>query len=628
MKKTILPYGRWNSPFSAASVAAGGIRLREPLWDGKTLYWLEGRPQESGRTAIVCRKYDGTIQDLIPAPFNARTQVHEYGGGSYWVDGNTVYFSNFSDNRLYRLSHGKMDPLTPESLWRYADFQKHPLSPYLVSVVEDHTHSSLNPKNFLACVSTSGNTAPISIAQGCDFYSNPRFSRDGKKLAWLCWNHPYLPWNFTELWVADVSVDGTLKNNQKITGGANESILQPEWTPEGTLLFLSDRDTWWNLYEFANNKIEQLTHEKKELGGPLWVFGESFFALWQDKIVLTYVDQGVNYLAHLDRKTLKLEKLNLPFTDFAYLRVSGDDLAFVGGSPQKPTAIVQYQISTGLVEELRRSVDEQIDTELISVPQTVSFHNRRGQEVFAFYYPPRNPLFDGKADERPPLLVSCHGGPTAATQPVLSFETQFFTSRGFAVINVNYSGSTGYGREYRDRLAGECGVIDVEDCVDAALWLAEQGKADKNRLLIHGGSAGGYITLCAITFHDVFAAAASYFGIADMEMMAQDSHKFESKYDQWLIGPYPAAKETYRARAPLHHVDRLKTPLLILQGLDDKVVPPNQGEKLFDALKKKGILVKYLPFEGEGHGFRKAENIQRALETELAFYLEALGIQG
>jgi dipeptidyl aminopeptidase/acylaminoacyl peptidase len=466
------------------------------------------------------------------------------------------------------------------------------------------------------------------LVSGNDFYSSPRLSPDGKQLAWLTWNHPNMPWDGTELWVAQLRADGSLGQRQQVAGGVDESVFQPQWSPDGVLYFVSDQSGWWNLYraQAGEWRVEPLCEMEAEFGVPQWGFDMSTFAFESARrLICTFVQAGNSYLASLDTETLELEPIEVPYSLLAGLRAAPGRAVFVGGSPTKPEELVQLDLNTGQRYVLRRSEELSVDAGYLAVPRAIEFPTENGLTAHAFFYPPKNRDYAAPPDERPPLFVISHGGPTDARSDVLSWRVQYWTSRGFAVLDVNYGGSTGYGRAYRQRLNGQWGVVDVDDCVNGARYLLGLGLVDGQRLVIRGGSAGGYTTLCALTFRDVFKAGASYFGIGDLEALARDTHKFESRYLDRLVGPYPERRDLYRERSPINFTERLACPVIFLQGLDDQVVPPNQAEMMVQALRAKGIPVAYLPFEGEQHGFRRAENIKRALDAELYFYSRVFG---
>jgi dipeptidyl aminopeptidase/acylaminoacyl peptidase len=622
------PYGSWKSPITSDLIVAGTVSLGQVMLDSEDVYWIESRPAEKGRSVIVRRTPDGETADVTPAPFNVRTRVHEYGGGSYFVSEGAVYFSNFADQRLYRQRVGEQPaPLTPEAAMRYADAVIDRAHNRLICVREDHTTGAREPVSTVAAVSLdSGESQPL--VSGSDFYSSPRLSPDGNQLAWLCWNHPNMPWDGTELWVADVNEDGSLSNHAKVAGGESESIFQPEWSPDGTLYFVSDRTNWWNLYRVRAGSVEAVCPMEAEFGLPQWVFRMSTYAFVSaEQMVCAYVERGVSRLGLLDTATGQLNHFPLPYTRIGDVRADGRHAVFTAASPTEPNSIIEFDLAARRFNVLKRSSDVQLDAGYISIPEAVEYPTANGLTAHAFYYPPANKDFAAPDGERPPLLVEIHGGPTAATSPVFSLGILYWTSRGIGVLDVNYGGSTGYGREYRDRLKGNWGVVDVDDCVNGAKFLAERGEVDANRLCITGGSAGGYTVLCALTLRDVFRAGASHYGVSDLIALDEDTHKFESRYSASLVGPWPAARELYLARSPINHVEKLNVPVIFFQGLEDKIVPPNQAEMMVEALRRKGLPVAYVAFEGEQHGFRQAANIKRALDGELYFYSRVFGFE-
>jgi dipeptidyl aminopeptidase/acylaminoacyl peptidase len=621
---TVAPYGSWRSPISSDRIVRGVVGLSQVRLDGDDVYWMESRPDEGGRNVVVLRKADGLTDDVTPQPFNARSRVHEYGGGDFTVNEGTVYFSNFADQRIYRRAPGgEPEPLTPETGRRFADMVVDKIRNRLISVREDH--AGHDPVNEIVGVDLETGEESVLVS-GNDFYASPRLSPDRGRLAWLTWNHPNMPWDGTELWVCDLGANGAPENATRVAGGHDESIFQPEWSPDGTLHFVSDRTGWWNLYR--EGETEPLCEREAEFGLPQWAFGMSTYAFVSpQRIACSYTERGSSRLALLDTETGELEPVETPYTSIAYVRASeaAGSVVFRGGSPTEPACIVRLDASTGEHEVLRRSGELEIDPGYLSIPEPLEFPTENGRTAHAFFYGPKNSDYAAPEGELPPLLVMSHGGPTATATTDLDPAIQYWTSRGIAVLDVNYGGSTGHGREYRRRLEGMWGVVDVEDCANGASYLAERGLVDGGRLMITGGSAGGYTTLCALTFTDTFAAGASHFGISDVEALAMETHKFESRYLDRLIGPHPERADLYRERSPIHSAQRLSCPVIFFQGLEDEVVPPNQAETMFAALKEKGLPVSYLPFEGEQHGFRRAENIRRALDGELYFYSRVFG---
>ena len=603
------------------------------MFDGDDVYWTEGRPAEAGRNVLVRRAPDGATVDVTPAPFNARTRVHEYGGGAVLVDRGVVIFSNFADQRLYRVAPGGTpEAITPDGALRYADCVVDPARNRLICVREDHSETALaehgEAVNTIAAIALDGSETQHVLVAGNDFYSTPRLSPDGHTLAWLTWHHPNMPWDGTELWIAEVQPDGSLANAVLVAGGKNESIFQPSWSPDGRLYFVSDRSGWWNLYRLDNGGTERLVTMEAEFGVPQWAFGISTYAFESaGRIICTYTQDGIDYLASLDTTTKTLTPLDTPYTGIGSIQAAPEKVLFRGASPTQATALVVFDLATGQQTILKRASAIEIDPGYLSTPQPIEFPTTGGLTAYGIFYPPHNQDYTAPEGEKPPLLVLSHGGPTGATSSALKLGVQYWTSRGFAVLDVNYGGSAGYGRAYRERLNDQWGIVDVDDCANSARYLAEQGLVDPARLAIRGGSAGGYTTLCALTFRDVFHAGASHYGVSDLEGLATDTHKFESRYLDGLIGPYPERRDLYEARSPIHHIAKLNCPVIFFQGLEDKVVPPSQAETMVEALRTKGIPVAYLPFEGEQHGFRRAENIKRALDAELYFYGRIFGFE-
>jgi len=623
------PYGSWTSPITADLIVSGTVGLDAVALDGETVYWIEGRPAEGGRQVIVRRGADGRIEDVTPPGMSARSRVHEYGGGAYTVFEGRVFFSNFADQRLYRQDPGAAPrPLTPSVDMRYADSVPDPRRARLVCVREDHTTGAVEAVNAIVAVRWDGDDRGGQIlAGGNDFYSSPRLSPDGSRLAYLTWNHPNMPWDGTELWVAELNADGSVARGARVAGGLRESIAQPEWAPDGTLYFVSDRTGWWNLYRWRAAGDEPVCPMDAEFAGPQWQFGMSQYAIEPSgRLLCAYRTRTGGRIGVLEPGAREIRPVELAYTSVGSVRCRGGAGWFVGASPTAFPAVVRLDLATGATEAVRRSSELAIDPRYLARPEAIEFPTEGGLTAHAFFYAPTNPDAAGPAGERPPLLVRSHGGPTGSTSTTLDLTTQYWTSRGFAYLDVNYGGSTGYGREYRERLYGQWGVVDVDDCINAARYVVAQGRADGRRLVIRGGSAGGYTTLCAIVFRDAFAAGASHFGIADLEVFRKDTHKFESRYDQQLIGPYPARRDLYYARSPIHFLERMARPLILFQGLEDKIVPPNQAELMFEAVRAKGLPVALIEYPGEQHGFRRAENIKRTLEGELYFLSRVFGI--
>ncbi len=703
----IAGYGSWRSPITSDLIVKGSVGLAQPMIHGDDVYWIEMRPNEGGRNVLVKCAPTG-IEDVTLLPFNVRTRVHEYGGGDYAVHAGLVCFSNFSDQRLYVQSEGAAArAITPAAEMRYADARIDASGKRLICVREDHTLAGREAVNTLVNLQLEGSDdCGQVLVSGNDFYSSPRFSPDSSRLAWLTWNHPNMPWDGTELWTGSFGENQSLTTSGRVAGGIGESIFQPEWSPDGTLYFVSDRSGWWNLYRVSEGgEVETVCEMNAEFGLPQWGFGMSSFAFESaNTIICTYVEKGSSKLALIDTRTKQLEPLDCPYTDIRFLRAAPGQAVMRAGSPtaagaivkldletrnysilrrsnnlqidakyfsvpravEFPTedgltahaffyppknpdyqapegelppllveshggptaaAIVKFDLETRSFSVLRRSNNLEIDAAYFSVPRAVEFPTEDGLTAHAFFYPPKNPDYQAPEGELPPLLVESHGGPTAAAATALSLSIQYWTSRGIAVLDVNYGGSSGFGRVYRERLKGKWGIVDVDDCANGARYLVGRGEVDGDRLMITGGSAGGYTTLCALTFRDTFRAGASHYGVSDVEALAKDTHKFESRYLDGLIGPYPEAKEIYFQRSPINFTGQLSCPVIFFQGTEDKVVPPNQAETMVEALRLKGVPVAYLAFAGEQHGFRQAQNIKRALDGELYFYARVFGFE-
>jgi len=626
MSKRIAPYGSWRSPITARLLVADAVGLGAIHADGDELYWTESRPSEGGRNALVRRSTDGRIADLLPAPWSARSRVHEYGGGAFVADAGEVFFVDDREQCVRVLAPSAATPraLTTVGTRRFADLVVDRARARLLAVCED-TAARPEPESSLVAIALDGGDV-VTLASGYDFYASPRLSPDGSRLAWLAWRHPSMPWDETELWVAELDTDGRPSAARRVAGGNGVSIFQPEWSPDGILYCVSDQSGWWNLYRLDGDAIAPLCPMEAEFGLPQWAFGMTTYAFaGARELLCTYAVRGEWRLARLATDGGRLVPLELPFVSYTGLVASAGRAFFVGGAAAEPSALVEIDLASGAHAIVRRAASIDLDPGYVSVAQAIEFPTSGGRTAHGFYYPPRNRDHEAPAGELPPLRVRSHGGPTAATDGSFKLAIQYWTSRGFAVLDVNYGGSTGYGRAYRERLLGQWGVVDVEDCVAGARHLAAHGLADPARLTISGGSAGGYTTLCALVFHDAFAAGASHYGIGDLAALAADTHKFESRYTDALIAPLPEGEALYHARSPLQHADRLARPVIFFQGLDDRVVPPNQAEAMVAALRTKGLPVAYVPFAGEQHGFRKAENIVRALEAELDFVARILG---
>ncbi|MEC5218092.1 dipeptidyl aminopeptidase/acylaminoacyl peptidase [Actimicrobium sp. GrIS 1.19] len=622
----VAPFGSWTSPITSAAIVAESVGLDQPAIAGDAIFWIEGRAREQGRSVIVRANTEAPATDLTAAGFNVRTRVHEYGGGAMLISGDTIYFSNYADGRLFRQRGADTPtPLTAEGPMRFADAVLDERRQRLICVREDHSEGVREAVNTLVAIDLADGGQTI-LQQGCDFYAAPRLSPDGCTLAWLSWDHPNMPWDGTVLWCAEIGPDGTLAPASAIAGGIDDPVFQPTWSPAGELHFISERSGWWNLYRRRGGAAQALCPMAAEFGRPLWVLGISTYGFDGDgRIVCSYAQDGDWHLAILDPESGVLDEIATPFRKISDLKVGTDFVVFIGGAPTLSDAVVRLDLRTRTHHILKRAISLQVDPGYLSVPQAITFPTTGGRDAHAFFYAPANRDFVAPAGAKPPLLVFNHGGPTSAASATLNLSIQFWTSRGFAVVDVNYGGSTGYGRAYRQRLNGNWGVVDVDDALHAARYLVARNAADVRQLAIRGGSAGGYTTLAALTFHDDFKAGASYYGVSDLETLAADSHKFESRYLDSLVGPWPAQQALYVARSPIHFTERLSAPLILFQGMDDKVVPPAQAQVMYDAVRAKGLPVAYIRFEGEAHGFRRAENIRRALEAELYFYGRVFG---
>jgi len=617
-------FGSWNSPITADAVVQEAVSLAEPRLDGDAIYWIEGRPREKGRNVVV-RAAHGDIADVTPAPFDARSQVHSYGGGAYAVRDGTVYFVHFRDNQLYRQAPNRPPAkLTSSPACLFADILIDAGRNRLIAVREERPNGDVvNAINTLVAVDLATGTE-TTLDSGWDFYSSPALSPDGNRLAWLSWRHPYMPWISTYLHVADFDAAGALKNRQTLAGGHEVSILQPQWSPDGRLFFLSDATDFWNLYRWNGPAAEPLLARDAEFGAPQWQFGASTYAFVSaETMIYSFTRDGKWFVGRLDLPTLTASDYPAEFTSISGVRAAGNTVVLRYSTPSSTPAIATLDVETGNVKPIRHSVPpasyEQFKP-YFSAPQSIRFPTEGGETAYGFYYPAHNPDWRAAVSEQPPLIVKSHGGPTSAATAGLDLSLQFWTSRGFAVLDVNYRGSSGFGRKYREKLYGQWGVADVADCIAGAKFLAGRGDADAGKLIVTGGSAGGYTTLCALTFHREFAAGASYYGVSDLVALATDTHKFESHYLDWLIEPYRPDSALYHERSPIHFAERLSAPVIFLHGEDDPVVPIDQAERMFAALRARGIATCLLVFQGEKHGFRQSEHIRRALESELLFY--------
>ena len=648
------PYGSWPSPIPAELLVAGAARPTDVFAEGGLTWWSQSRPSEGGREQLVRRDGDGSLHDLLPDGWSARTRAHEYGGGAWWVSAGVVFFTSWADQRLYRLdpAAGQPEPITPEPITpepaaphalRYADGRVTPDAAFVICVRESHPADAGKVRNEIVAVPSSGGEPTVLVA-GRDFVASPRISPDGGRLAWLAWDHPDMPWDGTELWIADLVPDGAgglaTSGAELLAGGRDESLVQPEWGPEGTLYVVSDRSDWWNVYQVLGAGPAQLhpvCPVAAEVGRPAWVFGQSGYRPAAGGVVWFTFSDGAG--AHLVEVAADGSCVDRPIDclSLQQLRLDGDRLVAIATEAEREPSVVQFSLpapgsAAGSAEtaELVAQVlqpprDVALPAGALSRGRRIDFPSEGGRVAHAWFYPPAGDGVSGPHGELPPLLVMVHGGPTAAADPSFKLSTQFWTSRGFAVVDVDYGGSTGYGRPYRRLLDGGWGIVDVQDACAAARWLAEQGLVDGARLAIRGGSAGGFTTLAALAGTDVFAAGASHYGVADLAALARDTHKFESRYLDRLVGPWPLAEATYTGRSPLSHVEGFTSPLIVLQGLQDEVVPPAQAELIVAGLRERGVPHAYLAFEGEQHGFRIAANIVRAITAELYFYSRVFG---
>ena len=621
----VAAFGSWKSPITSDLIISKTIGIDNIAIDRHNIYWLEKRPQEKGRNLIVGHFPETGTKEVTPKPFNVRSKIHEYGGGAYTIKENTVYFSNYADGRIYRQVVGTEPiPLTEKAENCYADIIIDKDRDRLICVCENHSLKDVEPQNSIITIDLN-NGRIKTLIEGSDFYSSPRLSPDGRYLTWIAWDHPNMPWESTYLWLAEIDRHG-ISQPQLVAGGKTESICEPKWGSDGTLYFVSDRTNWWNIYRRNSNGTVEILHPMAaEFAYPHWVFGISTYAVGSDRLVCAYSMDGSWHLATIDLKTKKFQEIKTRFTNISDLQAKENTVIFIGGCPTETTAVVRLDLETGKEEILKRAGDLTIDPDYLSLPEAIAFPTTDNLTAYAWYYPPQNKDYIAPARELPPLGGKSHGGPTAAASVDLNLRIQYWTSRGFGYLDVNYGGSIGYGRQYRQRLNGKWGIVDVDDCVNAAEYLVRQNRVDGDRLVITGSSAGGYTTLAALTFRDIFKAGASYYGVSDLEILAKDTHKFESRYLDGLVGKYPEERAVYQERSPIYHTEQLNCPVIFFQGLKDKVVPPNQAEMMFDAIRAKGLPVAYISFEQEAHGFRIAENIKQALDSEFYFYSRVFG---
>ncbi len=625
------PHGSWASPISPDLLLKGTVQMRNQMlrWDGGDLYWCELRPYEGGRIVVCRRTADGATSDVTPPGFNARTRVHEYGGGHFAVNDGTVFFTNYSDQRLYRQDRdGVPQPITPAKDIRHSDMLIDARRGRVFAVREDHSTGAAEAVNTIVAIDVHGKREPITVAAGNDFYSSPKLSPDGGRIAWQTWNHPNMPWDGSEVWIGELDGDGNVRSSRKIAGGRTESVLQPEWSPGGELYFVSDRADWWNLYRSRGEGDEPVCHRAAEFGSPQWVFGMRFYDFsGPDELVCIYSEKSGAKLGRIDLDTGRLHPIELLYTTLFNVQVSGRKAAMYASSSTLAERVLLVDLDTAAQEVVKVANPAHIDPGYFSIPKPIEFPTEHGLTAHAFYYAPRNHDFEAPAGEKPPLLVVCHGGPTGSAGPTYPFEYQYWTSRGIAIAEVNYGGSFGYGRAYRLRLNGQWGVVDVDDCINAARHLVDKGLVNPDRVAISGGSAGGYTVLLSLTKRDFYDAGSSHFGIGDLELFIKETHKFESHYCDTLVGPYPQRADIYRDRSAIYFADRISAPVILFQGLEDKVVPPSQAETFVEVCKQKKLPYAYVAYEGEQHGFRQDKNIRRTFEGELYFLSRIFGFE-
>lgn len=629
---TTAPFGSWLSPITAVSLVSGAVGINEVVLDGDDIWWGESRPDEGGRTALV-RWREGVVEEMTSPEANVRTRVHEYGGGAWWVQDGVCFYVDYADQRLRRMDSDGVAFLTPEpdvrAALRYADGRATPDGKWFVCVREV-LGTEGEPRNEIVAVATDGSETVNVLAAGVDFYASPRISPDGTTVVWIQWSHPDMPWDVTELWIADLT-DGQGTNQRKLVGNGAEALQEPQWSTDGTLRIVTDRDEWWTIFT-VNTATGALTLDiggEFELVTPHWVFGLNHYA---EGVYVEPISSG-----QVLRVAGFSEPMPMAYTVLSSIRRVGNTIVCLAASAASETEIVRVEVSGTVpeVQVIRAARELGLAEPFLPNPEAITFPTQRtGSDepnvepvAHALFYAPAHADTQGPPGERPPLVVLIHGGPTAAARRQLQLGHRYWTSRGIAVVDVDYRGSTGYGRTYRHALNDQWGIADVADAIAAAQFLADRGDVDPDRLIIRGGSAGGFTTLAALAFSDTFAVGGSRYGVADLSALAADTHKFEARYLDRLVGPYPEAAEVYAERSPINHIDKFDVPMIVLQGDEDEVVPPNQSEMIVDALRAKGIRVEYLLFEGEQHGFRQAANIITAQEAELSFYGEVLGFQ-
>lgn len=620
---TVAPYGSWSSPFTEDKITQSSVRFGQLLTDKSDIYWLEGRPEEAGRGVIVKANEHNFTEDMIPAPYSVGSRAHEYGGGDFCVRDGEIWFVNSDDQNIYhRDINGTIRQLTVKENFRFADLILDQKRNRLIAVGENHAHSLREPENLIVAIDLeTGETH--NLVQGADFYLSPKISPDGSKLCWIEWYHPNLPWDETFLKIAEFNDIGEIHSPLYTLGGEKSSLIQPKWFTDQSLTYVDDKSGWWNIFKFdlTNQTSQNITPYSQEYGAPAWIFGQSNYTIGADqKIYAAPVDKAVSSFSSYDL-TGQERKYSLPLTEIHDVHnCENGTLAFIGGAATKAATIYRFSPISNQLQEIKASAQIDVAESYISTPETICFETSSGDVAYGFYYPPQNPDYTADPKEKPPLMVKSHGGPTANTTATYAAKIQYWTSRGFGFLDVNYRGSTGFGTAYRKKLNGQWGVYDVEDCIKGAEFLAKEGRVDQDRMAISGGSAGGFTVLCALTFHNCFKAGASYYGVADLKALMAETHKFEAHYDDSLIGPEDIRDQLYFDRSPVNFPDQLTCPVIFFQGLLDKVVPPSQPEKMVTAMRRKKLPVSYVTFENERHGFRQAETIQKTLSMELTFY--------
>ena len=631
-KPTVAPYGSWKSPITLDMVAHGTVNLMRIALDGPDTYWAEVRPAEDGRTVIVKRHPNGHLEDVTPPGFSSVSMVNEYGTRSFTVADGVVYFSNGSDQRVYRHRPGEAPvPITPAGEFRYGSKVFNRRLGRIICIRENHTDPDEDhPLSEIVAIDVEGRHAPEVLLADNDFHSSPCLSPDGRQLAWLTWDHPNMPWDGTELWMAALREDGSMGEPEFVAGGIDEAVIQPEWSLTGDLCFISDRTDWANLYRWRDGEVEPIYPMEAEFARSNWWVGMCSYGFDSpNSLICSYSHRGHWSLARVSLDDKRLTPIDFPHWEMGHgdLQVDPGRVVLVAGSPVQPMSLMEVNLEDGAVEVLRVEYEEDLPPGYTSLPETVAFPTDNDETAHAFFYPPANRDYVAPDGDKPPMVVLCHGGPYSAASADLNLTTQYWTSRGVAVMDVNYGGSTGYGRHYRERLIGEWGVVDVDDCVNAALYAVGRGDADGQRVAISGGSAGGFTALASLAFRDVFKAGASYFGVSDLEALLSGIHKFDAHSLVGLVGPYPLYRRRYIQRSPINFPEYTTCPVIFFQGLEDTIVPAIQSEEMFNTLKASGVPTAYLAFEGEYHGFRMAETIKTCLSAEFYFYSQIFGFQ-